>query len=560
MGERVRLGSGGVTVRAALPAGLTLLLTVALVFAFGVLRATDARASVVLCDVVSSSVQFSDIGSSPYKTAIEALASAQIINGYADGTFRPDDPVIRQQFAKMIVLSLGLTVKLTDVCPFADVVDGGGTDPLYPAHYVAVCASNKITEGKSPGRFDPYENITRAQIASMVVRAAQGLAPAVLTTSNVAGALLYDAPPHTENLAKATVNGLLNGLAGFGKAGWDPWKDSTRGEVAQVLYNLRERARPGSLLYSDQLLTPSGNWQDVSTGGAHFDYEVAGYVGEAASGGLASEARTKLTGLYADFRAEFTATPLSGANPGFGICVRTDPTTGDPATGGGYRFLVLANNHLQYSRWGAGGELEETGDVALPVPQGIVAQGMQPGDLAVLGKQNTVTCYWNGTKVVQLTGSPSTPQAGAVSLVVNGGGSAAQVSFSEFKILNAGNATTYNVTINAIDKNGTRVGSVHTGDVVDVQASGTWDMGNGNIGGPDGIVMPHPDESDVILVTEPIGELIARIGPQLLPVGSNRTFAVPRDGDLYLLFNDRPDYYGDNAGSVSAHVTVYSAQ
>ncbi len=155
MGERVRLGSGGVTVRAALPAGLTLLLTVALVFAFGVLRATDARASVVLFEVVSSSVQFTDIGSSPYKTAIEALASAQIINGYADGTFRPDDPVIRQQFAKMIVLSLGLTVKLTDVCPFADVVDGGGVDPLYPAHYVAVCASNKITEGKSPGRFDP---------------------------------------------------------------------------------------------------------------------------------------------------------------------------------------------------------------------------------------------------------------------------------------------------------------------------------------------------------------------------------------------------------------------
>ena len=53
---------------------------------------------------------FSDVSSSPYEPAIEALAQAGVIGGYPDGTFRPLNPVLRAQFAKVIDLALGLQV------------------------------------------------------------------------------------------------------------------------------------------------------------------------------------------------------------------------------------------------------------------------------------------------------------------------------------------------------------------------------------------------------------------------------------------------------------------
>jgi hypothetical protein len=45
-----------------------------------------------------------------YVIAIESLAQADIINGFDDHTIKPDSVVSRQQFAKMIVLSLELPV------------------------------------------------------------------------------------------------------------------------------------------------------------------------------------------------------------------------------------------------------------------------------------------------------------------------------------------------------------------------------------------------------------------------------------------------------------------
>ncbi len=53
-----------------------------------------------------------------------------------DGKFGPDDPVRRQQFAKMIVLtgvdSANNTVSEDDVCLFKDVEIGGYADPFFP--------------------------------------------------------------------------------------------------------------------------------------------------------------------------------------------------------------------------------------------------------------------------------------------------------------------------------------------------------------------------------------------------------------------------------------------
>ena len=125
----------------------------------------------------ASAAGFSDVpASNPYYAAISALSSRGIISGFADGTFGPDKLVLRKQFAKMIVGAMGLTVTEHDwqdaTRPFTDC---GRDDPnsLYPHDYIAVAKAHNLTTGKTSTTFAPNANITRAQMVTMVVRAAQ---------------------------------------------------------------------------------------------------------------------------------------------------------------------------------------------------------------------------------------------------------------------------------------------------------------------------------------------------------------------------------------------------
>lgn len=106
----------------------------------------------------------------PYAAAIAELAEKGVIGGYTDGLFRPEKPVWRQQFAKMLVLAMDLPVSEEHVCAFADV-EIGGPDTFYPDNYVAVMHRWSITFGVTPEQFAPVQEITRAQVVSLVARA-----------------------------------------------------------------------------------------------------------------------------------------------------------------------------------------------------------------------------------------------------------------------------------------------------------------------------------------------------------------------------------------------------
>ncbi len=175
---------------------------------------------------------FSDVTSThPYAPAIDDLAGRGIVNGFADGTFRPNSRVTRQQFAKMIVKALGLTVTGSESCPFGDVTRGlDADDALYPDKYIAVCAAKGITTGTTASTFDPGGSLTRAQLVTMVVRAT-GLAAAPSSYSPAFGT--FDAT-HYPWARKAAYAGLLDGLQGMGP-GYKFLAFATRGEVAEVL-------------------------------------------------------------------------------------------------------------------------------------------------------------------------------------------------------------------------------------------------------------------------------------------------------------------------------------
>lgn len=189
-----------------------------------------------------AAASFTDVGSSPYQASITNLANWKIVGGYDDDTFRPDNPLQRQQFAKMIVLDMGLAVAATDVSTFADTPAALETNPLYPGSYVAVAAAHDIIKGYPDNTFRFYNNVTRQQVVTMVVRAA-GDALDEVPAEWQAGVLDYTDPNHGENLKKAEYNGLLAGIANL--ASWDVTKNASRGEAAELLAKLL--AKTGSL-------------------------------------------------------------------------------------------------------------------------------------------------------------------------------------------------------------------------------------------------------------------------------------------------------------------------
>jgi hypothetical protein len=191
--------------------------------------------------------KFIDVGDTdPYAKAINTLASKKIVEGYDDGFFGVNDPVTRQQFAKMILLTMAqwkpdiYTPTLHDTCNFVDASTIEQTaGELYAIHYVARASHAGLTLGYPDGTFRPLGNITRQQVITMLVRAASD----VLKTPPPGwqGVLSYLDPEHGERIRTAEYNGLVDGIGGGtwgGQSGWDTRLSATRGEVAQMLYNL----------------------------------------------------------------------------------------------------------------------------------------------------------------------------------------------------------------------------------------------------------------------------------------------------------------------------------
>ena len=188
---------------------------------------------------------FADVsGVSPYRTPIVALAERGVVSGYPlldrVFNFRPDASLNRAQFCKMLVEALGLPVTEDLVPPFSDL---GPDDPnsLYPDEYVAALTALGIIKGTGNGHFSPYAGITRAQLVTLLVRAADmlkpGYVPGVSPSDLARGTLGEFDSTHWKSMVRAEWAGLLDGLVGFGP-NWDPWKPATRAEAAQMLWNL----------------------------------------------------------------------------------------------------------------------------------------------------------------------------------------------------------------------------------------------------------------------------------------------------------------------------------
>ena len=96
-----------------------------------------------------------------FNNAISTLSNAGIVTGYADGTFRPDQPITRGEMAKIIANFArlgGATKSFTDLSGH------------WAKSYVELAAGNGWIAGYPDGTFGPDKKITRAETVTMINR------------------------------------------------------------------------------------------------------------------------------------------------------------------------------------------------------------------------------------------------------------------------------------------------------------------------------------------------------------------------------------------------------
>ena len=97
-----------------------------------------------------------------YSTAVSTLSKMGVISGYPDGTFRPNAPITRAEFAAMIA-RFDETAKSADT-PFTDISGHWAENAIGKAY------GNGWVEGSSKTLFCPESNLTRAETATLLNR------------------------------------------------------------------------------------------------------------------------------------------------------------------------------------------------------------------------------------------------------------------------------------------------------------------------------------------------------------------------------------------------------
>ncbi len=199
--------------------------------------------------------EFPDVtADSPFYTVISGLSMSGVISGYADGTFKPGKPLYRGQLAKIVVLAFGIpvqasvdkrsaggTAQASQVSMggyFGDILvqvnkDGHFNDvpadhPYYA--YIEAAFFRGLIDGYADGSFRPYNDVTRGQVAKIVVQAA-GLK---LIHPGTPG--FKDVPansPFYDYIETAFANGILSG---YPDNMFKPDAGATRGQIAKITY------------------------------------------------------------------------------------------------------------------------------------------------------------------------------------------------------------------------------------------------------------------------------------------------------------------------------------
>ena len=163
---------------------------------------------------------------------IEALYNSGVINGYEDGTFRPENAVMREEFVRMIRRALEL--QSDGEISFSDVKSD---DWFYED--VRVACGVGLIKGIEGNRFGTNQPISRQDSAVILARMLDITGIQVEAPKNTA--VLADINQVSDyardNVVKIQNVGIING---FEDGSFRPFGQLTRAQAAKIVYGLAE--------------------------------------------------------------------------------------------------------------------------------------------------------------------------------------------------------------------------------------------------------------------------------------------------------------------------------
>ena len=165
----------------------------------------------------------SDINGHWAQTTIEAWQNQGRIGGYEDGTFRPDQPITRAEFVRL--LNSAVSTQGSAPISFSDV---SPSDWFY--NDVAKAVGNNIASGFEDNTFRPGETVTRMQAAVFISNAMN-------LTSNESGANGFTDAAQLPSWAKGAVGAVVAGgyMSGYPDGSFGGSKGMTRAEAVSTL-------------------------------------------------------------------------------------------------------------------------------------------------------------------------------------------------------------------------------------------------------------------------------------------------------------------------------------
>lgn len=174
---------------------------------------------------------FSDIKGHWANSYIVSLASQGYMQGYPDGSFKPDRTMTKAEFTTAVITCLGENPPTPSVNSFDD------TKNHWARKYIEEAVRRGIlVPSESPQGLDPDNAIMRSQAAAMLVRA--------LNISPAEGTLKFTDRDQVErslyrNHIKAASDAGL--ISGFPDGSFDPFRAMTRAQVCTVLTKMLDK-------------------------------------------------------------------------------------------------------------------------------------------------------------------------------------------------------------------------------------------------------------------------------------------------------------------------------
>ncbi|WP_239004647.1 S-layer homology domain-containing protein [Paenibacillus tepidiphilus] len=194
-------------------------------FQAGVVSRDDVLKSVndAIAATQNQSKTFSDTAGHWGSSTIGAAVKLQIVDGYADGSFRPNATVTRAEFAAMIARAFGLAER-TAAGGFSD------TGSNWAAGYIDALSEKGVITGYADGSFKPAAAITRAEMVTIIGRV---LNLAALQNGSAAG--FTDVSGDYWAAAAIQQASAANLIQGVSASAFAPKNNATRAEAVALI-------------------------------------------------------------------------------------------------------------------------------------------------------------------------------------------------------------------------------------------------------------------------------------------------------------------------------------